>query len=469
MQVPNQCPTFETYLIMNWTPCLAKLVYVISALYSLLEGAAVCPLGRMPPDCQSECKLGYFGNDCARPCPTTCLDRACQPDNGFCYQCQLGFTGLNCSRTCHRGFFGQDCNNTCPNNCYRKHCDPFTGLCEKCVPGYEGMRCEIHYSLRNHTNQTSSSLSHGNTLNGTKNPKYVSIVYISSAVIICIMSLCSVALWVYLLKLKAGQNYLKSLPIYRKHGLNVLPSSFLRRTGATAAHEYVEMEPVDADYDTAAEADSEPSVAVNVFPNKNATNITKCTRSTTINKVKHICSLPKMKVTGRRADTSLTVLAKDTEEVGLNHGGIHTPELSNILKINAPLRVEQAANYSRDLYLYFKSHTQQFPPSTDHPMQSEGEQQELSMTLPPGDRRGILSLVREKNTKADTIDMEVIDVSRKQTTNSSSDRWYSPRSKSQPLFIGDRSLTPDDASQKPPVIYNVSTHRGMPAVISTQC
>ncbi|BFZ10902.1 hypothetical protein BsWGS_13940 [Bradybaena similaris] len=216
------------------------------------------------------------------------------------------------------------------------------------------------------------------------------------------------------------------------------------------------MEPVDADYDTTGEADTEPNVTAHVLPNKNATFIAKCAGSARRNHVKHIFSLPKKKVAGSRADTNLAVLAKDTEEVGLNHVGIDTPELSNILKINAPLRVEQAANYSRDLY--FKSHlpSQQFSASTHHPRHSDREQQELSMALPPGHRLGPLSLVREKNTKADTTDMEVVDVHRKKTTNSSTDRRYRPRSKSQQLVIGESSLMPNDASQKPPVIFNLA-------------
>ena len=43
-------------------------------------------------------KQGYYGKNCALPCPANCLDGVCQILNGTCFGCSTGYKGTMCEK-----------------------------------------------------------------------------------------------------------------------------------------------------------------------------------------------------------------------------------------------------------------------------------------------------------------------------------------------------------------------------------
>lgn len=91
-----------------------------------------------------ECKAGWSGATCSRPCPyltwgkgchnqCTCKNYAqCSPVDGTCI-CAAGYRGKDCNETCPQGTFGEDCAQKC--NCRNSaNCSTETGQCY-CKPG----------------------------------------------------------------------------------------------------------------------------------------------------------------------------------------------------------------------------------------------------------------------------------------------------------------------------------------------
>jgi hypothetical protein len=65
------------------------------------------------------CYKGWWGIDCSKPCPSTCVDGHCLPGNGNCVW---------------------DCN---PDNCLNDICDGTTGNCTQgCEIGRRGNYCD---------------------------------------------------------------------------------------------------------------------------------------------------------------------------------------------------------------------------------------------------------------------------------------------------------------------------------------
>lgn len=64
-------------------------------------------------ECESECPLGFYGNDCHIPCD--CLNESsCNRKTGKC-NCARGWTGSRCEIPCKIGYYGYGCKETCPN------------------------------------------------------------------------------------------------------------------------------------------------------------------------------------------------------------------------------------------------------------------------------------------------------------------------------------------------------------------
>ena len=65
------------------------------------------------------CYKGWWGSDCSKPCPATCVVGHCYPSNG------------NCVWGCN------------PNNCTYGICDTATGNCTQgCIIGRSGDYCD---------------------------------------------------------------------------------------------------------------------------------------------------------------------------------------------------------------------------------------------------------------------------------------------------------------------------------------
>lgn len=77
----------------------------------------------------SECKEGFFGENCTVICPANCLNDACHRKNASCI---LGCKGRS---------YGGYCENVCPGNC--QSCNQLTEECSSCLDGWYGPKCNL--------------------------------------------------------------------------------------------------------------------------------------------------------------------------------------------------------------------------------------------------------------------------------------------------------------------------------------
>ncbi|XP_046554133.1 multiple epidermal growth factor-like domains protein 10 isoform X1 [Haliotis rubra] len=123
----------------------------------------------------TECKDGWFGEDCRRLCPALC--ESFLRDTGHCSRCSDGYHGPDCDdkcsdtclhHTCDRDgncfecrdlTYGTRCQYPCSENCER--CDQTTGACTRCRGGHflEDGRCTPTVS-EHYTSSRADSVKH---------------------------------------------------------------------------------------------------------------------------------------------------------------------------------------------------------------------------------------------------------------------------------------------------------------------
>ncbi|RUS76731.1 hypothetical protein EGW08_015511 [Elysia chlorotica] len=102
-------------------------------------------------DCFLGCPLGKWNPpDCDRECSDKCLDRECDPYDGFCFACPAGKRLPECEDTCVR--YGL-CDGICRHHCNKPQetteCkEPRRVACQdNCLPGYKGPLCRLPCDL----------------------------------------------------------------------------------------------------------------------------------------------------------------------------------------------------------------------------------------------------------------------------------------------------------------------------------
>ncbi|WAR16776.1 TENX-like protein [Mya arenaria] len=114
----------------------------------------------------SECKNGFYDNECGSSCAPNC--ERCQRQDGQCSSCVNGYWGKSCNnecgyhcKTCFRwggctecntGYFGPKCEKYCGDHC--ANCNKETG-CTACENGYYGTTCETQCGVNYCTSCTS--------------------------------------------------------------------------------------------------------------------------------------------------------------------------------------------------------------------------------------------------------------------------------------------------------------------------
>ncbi|KAH9510155.1 hypothetical protein Btru_043614 [Bulinus truncatus] len=340
---------------------------VIVQIYNLVIMSASlspCPVGFLPPECIHECQDGHYGVNCLSLCSATCLNVSCRPQSGECYRCQIGFFGPMCAEKCKPGFHGVNCSKTCPPNCLNRLCDPFSGFCLDCVNGYSGSHCETLQRLQ-------SVVAYVNA-DTTKENNDHTVLYISIIVVTLTLPVCTVTLWVYILKRK-----FKDLNYKRLTQRNMPTSQIYRKSGVPTPSGDGGGKRIPKDQRTWA-----PS---NVFENLDGLKDKKLSDAVLKMATSDQRELRKQRSEQKRRED----FRKHSKE---SHGGAKgredfgggtsfvdneqddpakVQELMQLLRKNTPLQLAQAANYSSNLF--FKT-----PAPADNARTAQEPQQKLA-------------------------------------------------------------------------------------------
>nr|KAI8735701.1 cell death abnormality protein 1-like [Biomphalaria glabrata] len=278
-----------------------------------------CPAGFMPPGCIHECKDGYYGVNCLSACSSFCFNASCRPQSGECYHCQVGFQGPLCSEKCRHGYYGANCSQMCPPNCENGRCDPFTGYCLRCNDGYSGSKCEIVQRLQG-----------GVAVAISESPEKANdhtILYISILVITITLPVCTVSLWVFLLKKRFKNMYYKR---------------FLQREDSKI---YTRNNDVPLFLEGSKKC----------FQNSPSTHKKKIHKH-------EFNSVGNKRGKSREKLSTQTSFVKDEEENGFK-------EIVHLLKKNSPVQLSQAANYSSNLFFKTPNPEAKLPENSSQTMQ----------------------------------------------------------------------------------------------------
>ena len=144
------CKTAKCVKSDGWCECKAR--------HNQIEGTQClsCPQNCLNSCNQNlycdSCKVGYFGDNCNKPCSSNCKDDKCARKGSCTCKPEAAFTGCcpeNCQggcedlfgcKECKPGYYGRYCNETCSNYCLTNNCDRLDGKCS-CKQGYMGEKC----------------------------------------------------------------------------------------------------------------------------------------------------------------------------------------------------------------------------------------------------------------------------------------------------------------------------------------
>ncbi|KAK3606132.1 hypothetical protein CHS0354_010761 [Potamilus streckersoni] len=102
-----------------------------------------CESGWQGPKCDQVCTAGWYSRNCMMRCGSCAFGDTCEPKTGHCSRgCQAGWKNQDCRYECDPGFYGQNCTTPCGMCAGGVVCNHVTGMCPGvCLAGYTGQKC----------------------------------------------------------------------------------------------------------------------------------------------------------------------------------------------------------------------------------------------------------------------------------------------------------------------------------------